>query len=70
MYAESVALLHGLERCVAGGFLQVDIESDSLLVIQILKHQIAPPWSIRYVVRRIGVFSWIINFFIHLGRVI
>lgn len=53
MVAEAQALLVGIVRCIATGFLQTDIESDSLVPIQVLKNQVEPPWRIWYLVKRI-----------------
>ena len=39
MVAEAKALLGGLKRCVAEGFYQVEIESDSLTLVQILQRK-------------------------------
>ena len=46
VFAEVNALIQGLERCLAGGFLQADIESDSLILVQLLKLKLAPAWSV------------------------
>ena len=53
MVAETSALLNGLEKCVASGYFKVDLESDSLTLIQILKHQIGVPWYIWYSIKKI-----------------
>lgn len=46
--AEAKALLLGLQRCYNEGVMQVNIEGDSLLLVQILIKKIHPPWRIKY----------------------
>lgn len=46
MVAEYRALLQGLKLCVTSGVMSVDIEVDSMVLVQILQQQASTPWSI------------------------
>ncbi|KAK4353203.1 hypothetical protein RND71_028721 [Anisodus tanguticus] len=52
-YADSQALKIGLNWCLDHGFSEVNIESDSLLVIQMIKGEIKPFWHIKEDIRQI-----------------
>ena len=49
--AEAKALLRGLERCVAEKLLCIDVEMDSLVLLQILQGIVAVPRMVVYEVR-------------------
>lgn len=42
MIAEVRALL---QMCINEGILQVDIESDSMILVKVLKNEISTPWA-------------------------
>lgn len=54
MVAEARALMQGFQRCVANGILDVDVEADSLVLVNILKKEVAVPWAILYELNQIG----------------
>ena len=51
MFAEAKALLQGVQVCIDGGFLNVDLEVDSLILSQIVQKKVEPPWCIMYEIR-------------------
>lgn len=53
MKAEACALLDGLQLCINMGCFQVDIEVDSLVLVQIVMKKIKCPWAIQMEIRRI-----------------
>ena len=53
MVVEARAMLSGLKRCAAKGFLQVEIEADSLILVLVLKKEFAILWSIAYEAREL-----------------
>ncbi|XP_071927455.1 uncharacterized protein [Coffea arabica] len=53
LLAEARALLIGLQISAHRGFLNLNVQSDSLLLIGILQHRIHCPWHIRRVIRQI-----------------
>ncbi|XP_027098892.2 uncharacterized protein [Coffea arabica] len=51
--AETLALLIGLQTCVHRGFINLWVESDSLVLVGVLQRRIQCPWQIRREVRQI-----------------
>lgn len=51
MVAEAEALLQGLERCVADNLVCIDVEMDSLVLLQILQGIVSVPWMVVYEIR-------------------
>ena len=49
--AEARALLQGIELCEAMGFNKIDIEVDSLMLVQAIKKMTRVPWVIAYEMR-------------------
>ncbi|KAF5202660.1 hypothetical protein FRX31_007753 [Thalictrum thalictroides] len=47
--AESCALLDGLQLCISLGFNSIEVQSDSLLVINWLKKKIGVPWNLKHI---------------------
>ena len=48
MVAEARSLHQGLEKCIHTGFHAVDIEVDSLILVQLLCNKAGVPWKIAY----------------------
>lgn len=53
MVAETKALLLGVKRCLAEGYIHVDLEMDSLILKHILKKEVVIPWSMIHEVREL-----------------
>lgn len=53
MVAETKALLNGLKRCIAEGYMRVEIEADSLALVQIIQRTVGVPWSIVHEIREV-----------------
>ncbi|XP_071925655.1 uncharacterized protein [Coffea arabica] len=53
LHAEARALLIGLQISAHSGYLNLYVQSDSLILIGILQHRIHCPWHIRRVIRQI-----------------
>ncbi|KAM7506402.1 hypothetical protein LguiA_016855 [Lonicera macranthoides] len=53
MVAETRALLQGLDRCYADNVCGLDVEVDSLILLQILEKKIPIPWGVIYEARRL-----------------
>ena len=53
MCAEAKALLQGLLGCVNKGTVEIDIEVDSMVLVQILQNNTHVPWTIAYEIRAI-----------------
>lgn len=51
MFAEAKALLQGMKVWIDRGFLNVDLEVDSLILAQIVQKKVEPPWCIMYEIR-------------------
>lgn len=54
MAAESLALLQGLKLRLSNNFLHIDIEVDSMILLQIIQREVQIPWAISY--ERLGRF--------------
>lgn len=46
--------MQGVQRCVVNGIHDVDGEADSLVLVNILKKEVAVPWAILYELNQIG----------------
>jgi len=67
--AEALALKTGLRWCLDHGFHRVTVESDSRLIIQMVKGKINPPWQIKDDIKQIQSMSTLSHFsFIHTFR--
>ncbi|KAM7523700.1 hypothetical protein LguiA_013602 [Lonicera macranthoides] len=53
MVAETKALMQGLQLCINQGTLQVELEVNSLVLLQIIQNKVHTPWSIAYEIRNI-----------------
>lgn len=53
LMAEALALLHGLQQCVARGYLHLDIEVDSQSLVSLLSSQGLIKWPLCYTVSNI-----------------
>lgn len=51
MVAEARALLQGISKCWIDGDVQVDVDTDSMILIQILQGKVDIPWILAYEIR-------------------
>ncbi|OIT07102.1 hypothetical protein A4A49_24098 [Nicotiana attenuata] len=52
--AEAMAILQGLCICIDRGFLKIIVESDSLMLVNIINNKVRPPWQIHSIMAQIG----------------
>lgn len=62
MVADIKALLQGVQTCVDRGFLNVDIEVDSLILTDVVQLKIPAPWCIIYDIRSLMSLLNLCNF--------
>ena len=53
MKTEALALLNGLKLCLDKGYTKVEVESDSLVLVQTINGRLQPPWSVSYELKQI-----------------
>lgn len=52
--AEAMAILQGLRICIDRGFLKIIVESDSVMLVNIINKKVRPPWQIHSIMAQIG----------------
>ena len=53
LHAEALAMLTGLRMCVKQGFVRVDLQSDSQVLVGIIQRRLQSPWQIRTEIEQI-----------------
>ncbi|KAM7461730.1 hypothetical protein LguiA_029851 [Lonicera macranthoides] len=62
MVAETRALLMGIRKCVWEGWSNIEVEVDSLILVQVVKQQIRVPWCIHFELKEIMHLLGQVNF--------
>lgn len=67
--AEAKVMLKGMINCLEAGFTNVIVETDSLLIVDILNGKLEPPWQIKQITEQMVILSRAGNFvFKHIFR--
>ncbi|XP_075091582.1 uncharacterized protein LOC142171777 [Nicotiana tabacum] len=67
--AEAKAMLYGVKLCCNCGFSKVIVESDSMLIVNLVNQRIKPPWQLTQIIEQIREVTETGNFlFVHIFR--
>lgn len=67
--AEAKAMLYGVKLCCNCGFSKVIVESDSMLIVNLVNQRMKPPWQLTQIIEQIREVTETGNFlFVHIFR--